>query len=169
MDELDTLSMRALMQKAKEMGLKRTYLLDKEGIIALIRNPPEMDLLETLLRSELLEKVKKMGFRGYTKKNKKELIELLKNPQDAPPCRARYNGVNRRVILSPADSNKTEDKLVLPTISAASKHFNVNPGKFGMKLKSRNESTRHFIELNGEKFALRFEAYSMKEKCEEEA
>ena len=169
MAELETLSINALKRKAREMGLKQAYLLDKERIIALIRNPPEPGSLETLSKDELLKKAKELGLRGYSKKTKKELIELMRNPPDVQPPRARYNGVNRRVILSPVDSDKTEDELVFPTISAASKHFNVNPGRFGMKLKSPNESTRNFIELNGEKFALRFEAYSVKEKCEEEA
>ena len=112
--------------------------------------------------AQLRQIAKENGLQGYSKLRKAELIEFIKNP---PLPRARHIGVRKRVTLQPVEGDKTSTgELVFPSISAAAKHFNVNPGVFGKKLISRKESTRNFIKLDGKKFTLRFEAYCVKEK-----
>ena len=113
-------------------------------------------------KSELLERAKEMGLQGRYGLNKKDLIELIRNP--SPPPRAKYTGVKKKVILQPVDSEGEE--LVFPSIYAAAKHFNVNPGKFGYKVSSRKEETKSTIVIDGMQYKLRFESYTLK-KCKD--
>ncbi|PFX14621.1 hypothetical protein AWC38_SpisGene21206 [Stylophora pistillata] len=142
MDELEYYSRSALLEKAKEMGLKRCSLLKKKELIELIRNPPDVNSLESLSRKELHDKTKEMGLQGCTAKGKKELIELIRNPQETPVSRARHIGVRKRVILrSLEDSSDESDspELFFPSINSCARHFNVNPGRFAAKMRARNE------------------------------
>lgn len=116
-----------------------------------------MDELDTLSKTALLRKAKEKGLQGRYGLKKKDLIELIRNP---PPPRRRYTGAKRKVILLPADSE--EEEFVFPTIYAAAKHFNVNPGRFGWKVSSRNEETKSTIVIDGMRYNLRFESYTLK-------
>lgn len=137
----------------------------------------ELDKLTTLTNSALFEKAKEMGLQYYHKLKREELIKLIR---DSPPPRPRYTGMRRRVILLSSSIPVTvgiegedyqaglslnyirEHGQVFPSISAAAKHFNVNPGLFGAKLRSKNVSKRNKIKLNGRDYSLIFEAYRLK-------
>lgn len=143
------------------MGLKGCYKLKKKQLIELIKNPsPKMDDLESFSKSALLERAKEMGLRGRSGLNKKDLMELIRNPP--PPNRAKYTGVKKKVTLQPVDSEGEE--LVFPSINAAAKHFNVNSGTFGWKVASKKEETKNTIVIDGIKYKLRFESYTLKKK-----
>ena len=160
MDDLEFFSKPALMERAKEMGLKGCYKLKKKPLIELINNPPpKIDDLESFSKSALMERMKEMGLQGRYGLNKKDLIELIRNP---PPPRAKYTGVKKKVTLQPVDSEGKE--LVFPSIYAAAKHFNVNSGKIGNKAFSKKEETKSTIVIDGIKYKLRFESYTLK-KC----
>ena len=122
----------------------------------------KMDSLEFYSKPTLMEIAKEKGLKGRYKLKKKELIELIRNP--SPPPRAKYTGVKKKVILQPVDSEGEE--LVFPSIYAAAKHFNVNPGKFGYKVSSRKEETKSTIVIDGMQYKLRFESYTLK-KCKD--
>ena len=129
-------------------------------MIELIKNPtPKIDDFESFSKPALLERVKEMGLQGRYGLTKKGLIELIRNP---PPPRAKYTGVKKKVTLQPVDSEGEE--LVFPSIYAAAKHFNVNSGKIGNKVFSKKEETKSTIVLDGIKYKLRFESYTLK-KC----
>ena len=163
MDDLESLKRPALLKRAKEMGLKGCYKLKKKQLIELIKNsPPKIDDLESFSRSALLKRATEMGLRGRSELNKKDLIELIRNPP--PPNRAKYTGVNKKVTLQPVDSEGEE--LVFPSITAAAKHFNVNSGTFGWKIASKKEETKNTIVIDGIKYKLRFESYTLK-KCKD--
>ena len=121
-----------------------------------------MDDLESYSKPALMEIAKEMGLKGRYKLKKKDLIELIRNP--SPPPRAKYTGVKKKVILQPVDSEGEE--LVFPSIYAAAKHFNVNPGKFGYKVSSRKEETKSTIVIDGMQYKLRFESHTLK-KCKD--
>lgn len=121
-----------------------------------------MDDLEYYSKPELMERAKEMGLRGRYRLKKKDLIELIRNPP--PPNRAKYIGVKKKVTLQPVDSEGEE--LAFPTITAAAKHFNVNPGRFGWKVASKKEETKNTIVIDGVKYKLRFESYTFK-KCKD--
>ena len=125
-------------------------------------NINKMDNLEFYSKPILMEIAKEMGLKGRYKLKKKELIELIRNPSPSP--RAKYTGVKKKVILQPVDSEGEE--LVFPSIYAAAKHFNVNPGKFGYKVSSRKEETKSTIVIDGMQYKLRFESYTLK-KCKD--
>ena len=162
MDNLEFFSKSALMKRAKEMGLKGCYKLKKKQLIELIKNPPpKLDDLESFSKSALLERAKEMGLQGRSELNKKDVIELIRNP---PPPRARYTGVKKKVTLQPVDSEGEE--LVFPSINAAAKHFNMNSGSFGWKVASKKEETKNTIVIDGIKYKLRFESYTLK-KCKD--
>ena len=159
---LEFYSKPALMERAKEMGLKGCYKLKKKQLIELIKNPPpKIDDLDSFSKPALMERAKEMGLQGRYKLKKKGLIELIRNPP--PPC-AKYTGVKKKVILQPVDSEGEE--LVFPSIYAAAKHFNVNPGRFGYKVSSRKEETKSTIVIDGMQYKLRFESYTLK-KCKD--
>ena len=122
----------------------------------------KMDSLEFYSKPTLMEIAKEKGLKGRYKLKKKELIELIRNP--SPPPHAKYTGVKKKVILQPVDSEGEE--LVFPSIYAAAKHFNVNPGKFGYKVSSRKEETKSTIVIDGMQYKLRFESYTLK-KCKD--
>ena len=131
-------------------------------MIELIKNPtPKIDDFESFSKPALLERVKEMGLQGRYGLTKKGLIELIRNP---PPPRAKYTGVKKKVTLQPVDSEGEE--LVFPSIYAAAKHFNVNSGKIGNKAFSKKEETKSTIVLDGIKYKLRFESYTLK-KCKD--
>ena len=137
----------------------RGYEKKLKGMFIIIN---KMDELEYFSKPALLAKGKEMGLQSLYGLKKKELIELIRNP---PPPRARHTGVRRKVILSPADSsdsNSDLEELVFPTIYKASKHFNVNPGRFGSKVSSRNDETKSTIVIDGIRYNLRFESYTLK-------
>ena len=162
MDDLEFFSKPALMERAKEMGLKGCYKLKKKPLIELINNPPpKIDDLESFSKSALMERMKEMGLQGRYGLNKKDLIELIRNP---PPPRAKYTGVKKKVTLQPVDSEGEE--LVFPSINAAAKHFKVNSGSFGWKVVSKKEETKNTIVIDGIKYKLRFESYTLK-KCKD--
>ena len=140
------------MKKKKEKSLKGMF-----------DNNNKMDNLEFYSKPALMEIAKEMGLKGRYKLKKKELIELIRNP--SPPPRAKYTGVKKKVILQPVDSEGEE--LVFPSIYAAAKHFNVNPGKFGYKVSSRKEETKSTIVIDGMQYKLRFESYTLKKKCKD--
>ena len=125
-------------------------------------NNNKMDSLEFYSKPALMEIAKEKGLKGRYKLKKKELIELIRNPSPSP--RAKYTGVKKKVILQPVDSEGEE--LVFPSIYAAAKHFNVNPGKFGYKVSSRKEETKSTIVIDGMQYKLRFESYTLK-KCKD--
>ena len=52
-----------------------------------------------------------------------------------------------------------EDEFVFPSISATTSFFNVNPGRFGWKLASKNEETRNSIYIDGKKYEIKFESF----------
>ena len=121
-----------------------------------------MDELETYSKPALLAKGKEMGLQGLYKYKKKDLIKLIRNP---PPPRARHTGVRKKVILTPIDSPWSTDQaevLVFPSISKASKHFNLNPGRFGSRAASENEEMKSTIVIDGIRYNLRFESYTLK-------
>ena len=162
MDNLEFFSKSALMKRAKEMGLKGCYKLKKKQLIELIKNPPpKLDDLESFSKSALLERAKEMGLQGRSELNKKDVIELIRNP---PPPRARYTGVKKKVTLQPVDSEGEE--LVFPSINAAAKHFKVNSGRFGWKVTTKKEEIKNTIVIDGIKYKLRFESYTLK-KCKD--
>ena len=163
MDDLESLKRPALLKRAKEMGLKGCYKLKKKQLIELIKNsPPKIDDLESFSRSALLKRATEMGLRGRSELNKKDLIELIRNPP--PPNRAKYTGVKKKVTLQPVDPEGEE--LVFPSINAAAKHFNMNSGSFGWKVASKKEETKNTIVIDGIKYKLRFESYTLK-KCKD--
>ena len=125
-------------------------------------NNNKMDDLEFYSKPALMEIAKEMGLKGRYKLKKKDLIELIRNP--SPPPRAKYTGVKKKVILQPVDSEGEE--LVFPSIYAAAKHFNVNPGRFGYKVSSKKEETKSTIVIDGMQYKLRFESYILK-KCKD--
>lgn len=125
-------------------------------------NNNKMDSLEFYSKPALVEIAKEKGLKSRYKLKKKELIELIRNPSPSP--RAKYTGVKKKVILQPVDSEGEE--LVFPSIYAAAKHFNVNPGKFGYKVSSRKEETKSTIVIDGMQYKLRFESYTLK-KCKD--
>ena len=153
MDDLKSFSKPELIKQAKEMGLKGFYKLKKAQLIELIENPPPKmdDDLDSLSRPALLEIAKEMGLIGRYGLKKKELIEEIRNP---PPRRAKYTGVKKKVILNPEGG---EEELVFPSINAAAKHFNMNPGSFGWKVASKKEETKNTIVIDGVRYKLRFE------------
>ena len=163
MDDLEFFSKPALMERAKEMGLKGSYKLKKKQLIEFIKNPPpKIDDLDSFSKPALLERVKEMGLQGRNGLTKKGLIELIRNP---PPPRAKYTGVKKKVTLQPVDTEGEE--LVFPSIYAAAKHFNVNCGKIGNKCFSKKEETKNTIVIDGIKYKLRFESYTLKKKCKD--
>lgn len=161
MDDLEFFTKSALVERAKEMGLKNFHNLKKAKLIELIKNPPpKIDDLDSFSKPALLKRVKEMGLQGRYGLTKKGLIELIRNP---PPPRAKYTGVKKKVTIQPVD---TEGELVFPSIYAAAKHFNVNSGKIGNKCFSIKEETKSTIVLDGIKYKLRFESYTLK-KCKD--
>ena len=162
MDDLESLKKPELIKRAKEMGLKGRYKLKKKQLIELIKNPPpKIDDLESFSRSALLERAKEMGLQGRYGITKKDLIELIRNPL---PPRAKYTGVKKKVTLQPVDSE--EEELVFPSINAAAKHFKVNSGRFGWKVTTKKEEIKNTIVIDGIKYKLRFESYTLK-KCKD--
>ena len=123
-----------------------------------------MDDLESYSKPALMKIAKEMGLKGRYKLKKKQLIELIKNPPPPPPPRAKFTGVKKKVTLQPVDSEGEE--LVFPSIYAAAKHFNVNPGKFGYRVASKKEETKNIIVIDGLKYKFRFESYTLK-KCKD--
>ena len=164
MDDLKTLSKPELIKRAKEMGLKGFYRLKKAQLLELIENPPPKmdDDLDSLLRPALLERAKEISLQGRYGLTKKDLIERIRNP---PPPRAKYTGVKKKVTLQPVEGGGGEE-LVFSSINAAAKHFKVNPGRFGWKAVSKNEGTKNTIVIDGVKYKLRFESYTLK-KCKD--
>ena len=157
MDDLEFFSKPALVERAKEMGLKGFYKLNKKQLIEFIKNPPpKMDDLESFSKPALVEKAKEMGLQGRYGLTKKGLIELIRNPL---PPRAKYTGVKKKVTLQPVDTEGEE--LVFPSTYAAAKHFNVNSGKIGNKVFSKKKETKTIV-LDGIKYKLRFESYTLK-------
>ena len=157
MNDIEFYSKPELLERAKEMGLKGFHTFNKARLLKLIKNPP----LESLTKSVLLERAKEVGLQDRYRLKNKELIELIRNP---PPPHVRYTGVKKKVILQPVD---TEGKaFVFPSINAAAKHFNVNPGSFGWKVASKKEETKNTIVIDGIKYKLRFESYTLK-KCKD--
>ena len=154
MDDLKTFSKLELIKRAKEMGLKGFYRLKKAQLLELIENPPPKmdDDLDSLLRPALLERAKEIGLRGRYGLKNKELIELIRNPSCSY---TKSKGVKRKVILQPVESEGEE--LVFPSIYAAAKHFNVNPGRFGWKVVAKKEETKKTIDIDGVKYKIRFE------------
>ena len=119
-----------------------------------------MDDLESYSKPALMEIAKEMGLKGRYKLKKKQLIELIKNPPPPPPPRAKFTGVKKRVPLQPVDSEGEE--LVFLSINAAAKHFNVNSGRFGYRIAKKKDT----IVIDGIKYKLRFESYTLK-KCKD--
>ena len=154
MDDLEFFSKPALMERAKEMGLKGCYKFKKAQLIEFIKNPsPKMDDdLDSLPRPALLERAKEIGLRGRYGLKNKQLIELIRNP---PSSDTKPKGVKRKVILQPVESEGEE--LVFPSIYAVAKHFNVNPGRFGWKVVAKKEKTKRTIDIDGVKYKIRFE------------
>ena len=160
-DDIDSLPKPALLERAKEMGLKGSYKFKKKQLIEFIKNSsPKMDGLDSLPRSALLERAKEIGLRGRYGLKNKGLIELIRNP---PPPRAKYTGVKKKVTLQPVESEGEE--LVFPSINAAAKHFKMNSGRFGWKVASKKEETKNIIVIDGIKYKVRFESYTLKNKC----
>ena len=152
-DDIDSLPKPALLERAKEMGLKGSYKFKKKQLIKLIENPPKMDDdLDSLPRATLLERAKEIGLRGRYGLKNKELLELIRNP---PSSNTKSKGVKRKVILQPVESEGEE--LVFPSIYAAAKHFKVNPGRFGWKVVAKKEETKKTIDIDGVKYKIRFE------------
>ena len=172
-DDIDSLPRSALVERAKEMGLKGSYKFKKKQLIEFIKNPspkmikddhpsPKIDDIDSLPRSTLLERAKEIGLRGRYGLTKKGLIELIRNP---PPPHAKYTGVKKKVTLQPVDLEGEE--LVFPSINAAAKHFKMNSGSFGWKVASKKEKTKNTIVIDGIKYKLRFESYTLKKKCKD--
>ncbi|PFX21870.1 putative uncharacterized transposon-derived protein F54H12.3 [Stylophora pistillata] len=169
------------------MGLKRFYNLKKAQLIELIKNPPKIDLvstskindpdlddldlddLDSLSRPALLERAKEIGLAGRYILKKKELVEYIRNPPNKKERVAK-----RKVILKPvraanpssspaglqeelADESDEGAELVFPSMYAAAKHFNINPGKFGVKILGKKEEMKKTIDIDGVKYIIRFE------------
>lgn len=66
------------------------------------------------------------------------------------------------MILRPIDPEGEE--LIFPSISAAAKHFKINPGSFGWKAVAKNEETKNTMVIHGVQYKLRFENYVEKRK-----
>ena len=131
-----------------------------------------MDDLEFFSKPALMERAKEMGLKGCYKFKKKQLIELIKNPPpkmdddlDSFSKPVKYTGVKKKVTLQPVDPEGEE--LVFPSINAAAKHFNMNSGSFGWKVASKKEETKNTIVIDGIKYKLRFESYTLKKKCKD--
>ena len=118
-----------------------------------------MDELETYSRLALIAKGREMGLRNFRGLKKKELIEIIRNPPP-PKTPARYAGVRKKVTLTPIqvspDNDQSIETLVFPTIYKASKHFNINPARFG----SKNDESE--IVIKGIRYSLSFESYTLK-------
>ena len=131
-----------------------------------------MDDLEFFSKPALMERAKEMGLKGSYKLKKKQLIEFIKNPSpkmdddlDSLPRSVKYTGVKKKVTLQPVDPEGEE--LVFPSINAAAKHFKMNSGSFGWKVASKKEETKNTIVIDGIKYKLRFESYTLKKKCKD--
>ena len=123
-----------------------------------------MDDLELLKKPALMKIVKEMGLKGCYRFKKKQLIDIIRNPSAPLPPRINYTGVKKKVTLQPVDSEGEE--LVFPSINAAAKHFKVNSGRFGWKVTTKKEEIKNTIVIDGIKYKLRFESYTLK-KCKD--
>ena len=155
MDNYKSFKKVDLLSRAREMGLKGFYNLKKAELIELIKKPPPKidDGLDELSRAELMKRAKEMRLQGRYQLKKQELINLIRHP---PPYRTKHK---KKVILEPIDPVADEKTFVFPSINAAAKHFNINPGSFGWKAVSKNEETKNTMVIHGVKYKLIFENY----------
>lgn len=147
-----------LINRAREMGLKGYYKLNKVELIEFVKNaPPKIDDgLDELSRTELMKRAREMRLQGRYQLKKQELINLIRHP---PLFLAKHK---RKVILEPIDPEADEETFVFPSINAAAKHFKINPGSLGWKVVSKNEKTKNTMIIRGVKYKLRFENYMYK-------